>query len=88
MFGGTGLYCDEVFFGIVARDVLYLKVDGENREDYVRAGLKAFKPYPDRPSTMQYYEVPVGVLESAPDLVAWARKSVAAARRAELRKVR
>ena len=31
MFGGMGLYCDDVFFGIVARDELYLKVDDRTR---------------------------------------------------------
>ncbi|HSL22374.1 MAG TPA: TfoX/Sxy family protein [Vicinamibacterales bacterium] len=82
MFGGVGLYCDGLFFGIIARDVLYLKVDASNRPDYERAGRKPFRPYPDRPGTMQYYETPVGVLENAPELVRWARTSVAAAARA------
>ena len=82
MFGGVGLYCDDLFFGIIARDTLFLKVDSLNRPDYERAGMTPFKPYNDRPATMQYYEVPVGVLESAPDLVRWAQKSVAAAGRA------
>jgi DNA transformation protein len=79
MFGGVGLYCRGVFFGILARDVLYLKVDDTNRPDYERAGMKPFNPYPDRSGTMQYYAVPVGVLETAPELVAWARKAVAVA---------
>lgn len=88
MFGGVGLYCDELFFGIIARDTLFLKVDTLNRPDYERAGMTPFKPYIDRPGTMQYYEVPVGVLESAPDLVRWARRSVAAAGRAAVKKAR
>ena len=82
MFGGVGLYCGDLFVGIIARDHLYLKVDDTNRPDYEGAGMSPFRPYPDRPGTMQYYEVPVGVLESAPDLVRWAQKSVDAARRA------
>lgn len=81
MFGGVGLYRRGVFFGILARDVLYLKVDEENRGDYERAGMAPFKPYRDRPGTMQYYAVPVDVLESAFELAAWARKSIAAAER-------
>jgi DNA transformation protein len=85
MFGGTGLYCNDLFFGLIARDRLYLKVDDGNRPEYVRAGMKPFKPYPDRPSTMQYYEVPVGVLESAFDLLAWSRKAVDVARRSSVR---
>lgn len=81
MFGGVGLYHRGVFFGILARDTLFLKADEVNRADYVRAGMKPFKPYPRRPSAMQYYEVPLAVLESQLDLTAWARKAVEAARR-------
>ena len=85
MFGGVGLYCDGVFFGILARDVLYLKVDDRNRGDYERAGMKPLKPYPNRAGTMQYYAVPVGVLEARLELVEWARKAVTAATRAAAR---
>ena len=82
MFGGVGLYDRGVFFGIIARDRLYLKVDEVNRPDYERLGSRPFNPYPDRAGTMQYYEVPVNVLESALELTEWARKAVAAAKRA------
>jgi DNA transformation protein len=82
MFGAIGLYHREVFFGIVSGDVLYLKVDDTNRPDFERAGMKAFKPYPDRPGTMQYYAAPLDVLENADELVAWARRSVEVAARA------
>ena len=81
MFGGVGLYVSGVFFGIIARDVLYLKVDDQNRQDYTRVRMKPFKPFPDRSSSMKYYQVPVPVLESTEELVSWARKSVAAAER-------
>ena len=88
MFGGVGLYLSGVFFGIIARDALYLKVDGHNLPDYKQAGMKPFKPFSDRPTTMKYYHVPVEVLESADELVSWARKSVAAAGRSALPKAK
>src|SRR4051812_43873551 len=69
MFGGVGLYCDGVFFGLVARDELYLKVDDETRPMFKAEGSSPFKPYADRPVSMQYYAVPLPVLESAPELV-------------------
>src|SRR6185312_6505696 len=47
MFGGVGLYHRGVFFGIIARDTLYLKVGDANRSDYKRARMKAFRPYPN-----------------------------------------
>lgn len=88
MFGGVGLYCRGVFFGIMARDVLYLKVDDRNRADYERAGMRPFKPYPGPQSgTMEYYAVPLDVLESARDLEEWARKAVAVATASEGRRV-
>jgi DNA transformation protein and related proteins len=76
MFGGVGLYQRGIFFGIIARDVLYLKVDEATRPDYERVGMEAFRPYPDRPGTMQYYAVPIEVLESGIELTEWARKAV------------
>jgi DNA transformation protein len=76
MFGGVGLYHRGTFFGLLARDTLYLKVGDANRADYEHAGMKPFKPYPNRSGTMKYYAVPVDVLESAPELVAWARKAI------------
>ena len=81
MFGGVGLYSNDLFFAIVYDEVVYFKVDDVNRGDYERAGMKPFKPYADRPMTMQYYEVPVAVLEDAGELGAWARRAVAAAER-------
>jgi DNA transformation protein and related proteins len=80
MFGGVGLYCGDVFFGIIARDELYLKVDDSTRDRYERAGMPPFKPYANRPTTMKYYAVPVGVLESSVELTRWAQDAVAAAR--------
>jgi DNA transformation protein len=79
MFGGTGLYAGEIFFGIVFFDILYLKVNESTRKHYERAGMKPFKPYDDRPVTLQYYEVPVAVLEDAEELTKWARRAINAA---------
>src|SRR5579871_3392644 len=80
MFGGVGLYHDGVFFGILARDTLYLKVGAVNAADYEREGMKAFKPYRNRSGTMKYCEVPLSILESPADLAVWARKAIAVAR--------
>jgi DNA transformation protein and related proteins len=82
MFGGIGLYADGVFFGIVAGDVLYLKVDERSRPDYERADAYPFRPYTDRPVTMQYYSVPAGIVEDSAILCVWARRAVTVARTA------
>jgi DNA transformation protein len=83
MFGGVGLYRDELFFGLIAEDTLYLRVDDLNRGDYTTRGATPFRPYPDRPQlSMSYYEAPADVLEDARQLAEWARRSVAVAQRA------
>lgn len=83
MFGGVGLYHRDVFFGIVAGDVLYLKVDDATRRDYERAGMGQFRPFPDRGGgTMKYYAVPLDVLENAAELAQWAKRAIDAAKRA------
>ena len=81
MFGGIGLYAGSVFFGIIYREILYLKVDDSTRPGYERAGMAPFKPYADRPTTMQYYAVPVSVLEGAEALTTWARQAIKVAKR-------
>jgi DNA transformation protein len=87
MFGGVGLYCDELFFALITDDTLYLKVDDGNRDDFVHRGMKPFRPYRDRPDwEMGYFEVPADVLEDAEAMVVWARKSVRAALAAPARK--
>ena len=76
MFGGAGLYFEDLFFGLIADDVLYLKVDDSNRTDYEVEGMEPFKPFPDKKEVMQYYEVPIDVLENKDTLRDWARKAL------------
>jgi DNA transformation protein and related proteins len=87
MFGGSGIYCDGVFFALVADSVLYFKVDAENLADFERAGMARFRPFPDRGgASMGYYEVPLEVQERPAKLVEWARKALAAAQRRDVSK--
>ncbi|MCK4998144.1 MAG: TfoX/Sxy family protein [Anaerohalosphaera sp.] len=79
MFGGIGLYLLGKFFALIADDVLYFKVDDDNRNDYEQASMEPFKPFPDKPQTMQYYEVPIDVLENRDNLKPWADKAYAVA---------
>ena len=83
MFGGAGLYCQGVMFGLIADDVAYLKVDDSNREYFVKADSSAFNPFPDKEKTyvMSYYEVPADVLEDPGQFAEWAERSLAVARK-------
>jgi DNA transformation protein len=83
MFGGVGLYVDDVFFGIVAADELFFKVNDTIRPEYEAAGSMPFKPYADRAMTMPYYRVPLVVLEDAAMLGEWARRALVVAETAK-----
>jgi DNA transformation protein len=90
MFGGVGLYGDGLFFALIADDTLYFKVDDSNRADFVARNSEAFRPFPDDPDTvsMNYFRVPVDVLEDAEELARWtakARNVAAAAAAAKFR---
>jgi len=81
MFGGVGLYCDGKMFGLIADDVAYLKVDNSNRKHFVEAGSSPFTPYPDKPTTMSYYEIPPDILDDTEELAQWAEQSLAIQKR-------
>jgi DNA transformation protein and related proteins len=80
MFGGVGIYLQGLFFALIADDVLYFKVDGSNRPDYINADMEPFKPYGDEGLVMQYYQVPIEVLEDNDSLRTWVNKALAVAR--------
>ncbi len=79
MFGGIGLYSGECFFGIVAADELFFKVDLSNRAAYEAASSEPFRPVAGRPVTMSYWRVPIEVLEDTGELAAWALAAIRAA---------
>ena len=81
MFGGFGVYCGGLMFGLIADDQLYLKVDAETRPEYETRGLKPFKPFADKPTVMSYYPVPEELLEDGDALCDWARAALGAAHR-------
>lgn len=86
MFGGVGLYVGGLFCALIADGRLFFKVDATNRADFERAGMDAFQPFPDRPGTMSYYELPERVLVDDSRLRAWLDKSLDVARRAATKK--
>src|ERR1700693_6033561 len=78
MFGGFGLYRNDVFFGIISGDTLFFKVSDVSRADYETRHMARFRPYRDRPLvSMSYYEVPADGLDDAEECVRWAVRAVA-----------
>jgi len=87
MFGEYGLYCDDLFFALVADESLWLKVDDGNRPRFEARGMEPFSPG-DPPTPMRYYEVPLDVLEDPLQLREWADESIRVAARTPKRKKR
>jgi DNA transformation protein len=83
MFGGVGIYAGELFFALLAEDRLYLKVDDSNRADFVAMGMGPFCPFGEDGMVMQYYEVPLEVIERPEQLAGWAAKAMEVARAAK-----
>ena len=62
MFGGYGLYCGSVFFGIIHKGRLYFKVTPTTVVLYKNHGMKPFRPNPKQ-TLKTYYEVPADIFE-------------------------
>ena len=78
MFGGTGVYVDEVFCAIITGSGrFFLRVDDSNRPDFEDEEMEQFPGRGD--SLMPYFEVPAHVLEDVEELRAWTTKARAAA---------
>ena len=83
MFGGHGLYCDGVFFGIVLDNTLYLKADERNRGDFERAGCEIFSYSRNgKRATLNFYRAPEDAMDAPHLMLPWGRNALAAALRA------
>jgi len=81
MFGGHGLYIDDLFVALVAFDRLYLKTDADSRARFEAAGCQPFA-YEARgkPVTVSaYWSAPAEAMESPALMAPWARLAVQAA---------
>ena len=80
MFGGGGVFHQGVMIGLIAGEVLYLKVDDRNRPDFEAAGMGPFTyDGKGKPMQMSYFEAPPDVLEDPDELATWATKAHEAA---------
>jgi len=76
MFGGAGLFCDGVMFGLIAYDTLYFKTGDANRADYEDAGMGPFTyEGKAKPVAMSYHQVPADLLEDPDGLSEWASRA-------------
>ncbi|MEL6822930.1 MAG: TfoX/Sxy family protein [Calditrichota bacterium] len=84
MFGGYGIYRDELMFGLVADDTLYLKVDKSSIPEFEEAESEPFTYVKNgKPMKMSYWTAPPETLENQDAMLEWAEKAWAAALRAK-----
>jgi DNA transformation protein len=83
MFGGHGLYIDELFVAIIAFDRLYLKTDTQTLPAFEAAGSEPFiYDAKAKAVSLGYWTVPAEAMESPALMQPWARQAIAAALRA------
>ncbi|MES2304550.1 MAG: TfoX/Sxy family protein [Gemmatimonadota bacterium] len=86
MFGGVSVATTEGTFALIDDDIVYLKGDRQNRDQFVAAGWPAFHPFGADGSAMGYFAVPGELLEDAEALAPWVLLAREAAHRAPTKK--
>lgn len=82
MFGGYGLYLDEVMIGVVMDDGLYLKADDVTQAQFEAAGSAPFiYDSGGKRVTMSYWSAPEAAMDSPQAMLPWARLALEAALR-------
>ncbi len=78
MFGGYGIYKDNIFFALIIDNILYFKVGADNQYRYESYGSKPFS-YEGKNKkmvTMSYWELPMDILEDNTKLAQWVQQAV------------
>ncbi|HEY8707858.1 MAG TPA: TfoX/Sxy family protein [Burkholderiaceae bacterium] len=89
MFGGHGLYVDDLFVALILSERLYLKVDASTRPAFESAGCVPFVyAAAGKAVSLGYFSAPEEAMESSPVMQPWARLALAAALRARAAKPR
>lgn len=80
MFGGFGLYVDELFIAIIANERLYLKADATSRAAFEQAGCEPFVyDAKGQAVSLGYWTAPAEALDAPALMEPWARRAMQAA---------
>ena len=88
MFSGFGISADGINFALALRSGLYFRVDEQTIPQFEAEGSRPFS-YQTRAKTVtvnSYWELPARLFDDSDELAGWARRALAAAQRAALRK--
>jgi DNA transformation protein and related proteins len=83
LFGGAGIYADDVMFALVHDGVIYLKVDETSLPAFEREQLEPFSysRRGERAALTSYRRMPDRCYDDPDELATWARTALAAAGR-------
>lgn len=83
MFGGHGVYLDDLFIALVVDETLYLKADDATRAQFEQAGCSPFRYHArdERMVSLDYWSAPGDAMESPALMRPWARLAQASALR-------
>ena len=80
MFGGHGLYIDDLFVALIAFDRLYLKASESTRADFEAAGCSPFEyQRQGRTTALGYWTAPPDAMDSPDAMRPWGRRAIQAA---------
>ena len=84
MFGGAGVYCDDLFFALLDDGAVYLKSDETSRPAFEARGLSPFsyEGKDGKVGVMAYYNAPAEIFDDEDSLREWATRALDAAKRA------
>jgi DNA transformation protein len=83
MFGGAGIYADELCFAIESRGEVYIKVDARTQSLFEAAGSQPFAyERGGKPKSMAYWRLAAEAYDDPEALRRWAALGLDAARRA------
>ncbi len=87
MFGGYGLFFQDLMFALMADEVLYFKVDTQTEKSFQDLDLQPFiYDKKGKIFSMSYYQVPETCLEDQHKMHAWAEQAFDVALRAAVKK--
>lgn len=87
MFGGVSIYHNDLMFGLVADDELYLKADAQSIPLFESLGLGSFMYEKDgKMMPMSYYSAPEEIYDDPEQAARWADIGYRAAARADGKK--
>jgi DNA transformation protein len=87
MFSGAGIFRDGLMFGLIVREVIYLKADATSAGDFEREGCGPFTYIRGKASgrprqhALPFWRLPERLYDEPDELAEWARKAFAVAER-------